>query len=51
MRFVSASSNVTSVLVTVDFREAYAAVIDGWLGGSHGGILPGGPFSPLPLFV
>jgi uncharacterized protein (DUF1501 family) len=33
-----------------DFRRVYATLIDDWLGGSHGSVLPGGPYAKLPLF-
>lgn len=37
--------------VNTDFRAVYAALIDSWLGGDHTGLLPGAPFTPLPIFV
>jgi uncharacterized protein (DUF1501 family) len=35
--------------VTTDFRRVYSAVIDDFLAGDHTGVLPGGPFPPLPI--
>jgi uncharacterized protein (DUF1501 family) len=43
---LDAHENLT---VTTDFRRVYAAVIDDFLAGDHTAVLPGGPFSPLPL--
>lgn len=38
-----------NLAVTTDFRDVYAAVIDDFLGGDHGLVLPGAPFAPLPV--
>ena len=38
-----------SLEVTTDFRGVYAALIDDFLGGDHTGVLPGGPFTKLPV--
>jgi uncharacterized protein (DUF1501 family) len=37
--------------VNVDFRSVYAAIIDDWLGGDHSLVLPGGPFTPVPVIA
>jgi uncharacterized protein (DUF1501 family) len=37
--------------VLIDFRSVYAAVIDNWLAGDHTAVLPGGPFTPLPVIT
>ena len=37
--------------VNTDFRRAYAAIIDDWLGGDHTAHLPGAPFAPLPVIL
>jgi uncharacterized protein (DUF1501 family) len=37
--------------VNTDFRGVYAALIDHWLGGDHRAVLPGAPFTPLPLLA
>ena len=34
-----------------DFREVYAALLQNWLGFTAADILPGGPYTPLPLFT
>lgn len=36
--------------VSVDFREMYAALVEDWLGGSQA-LLPGGPFTKLPIIA
>jgi uncharacterized protein (DUF1501 family) len=36
-----------NLVVSTDFRNVYAAVIDDWLGGDHSAVLPGGPFPKL----
>lgn len=38
-----------SLAVTTDFRTVYAALIDDFLGGDHVAVLPGAPFSKLPV--
>ncbi len=38
-----------SLEVTTDFRGVYAALIDDFLGGDHSAVLPGAPFTKLPL--
>lgn len=38
-----------SLQVTTDFRTVYAAVIDDFLGGDHTLVLPGAPFTKLPV--
>lgn len=38
-----------NLAVTTDFRTVYAALIDHFLGGDHRSVLPGGPFTPLPV--
>ena len=38
-----------SLAVTTDFRTVYAALIDDFLGGDHGAVLPGAPFAKLPV--
>jgi uncharacterized protein (DUF1501 family) len=35
--------------VQVDFRQVYAALIEDWLGGNQASVLPGAPFSKLPI--
>jgi uncharacterized protein (DUF1501 family) len=38
-----------NLAVTTDFRTVYAAVIDDLLGGDHSAVLPGAPFTKLPV--
>ena len=38
-----------NLAVTTDFRTVYAALIDDWLGGDHTSVLPGAPFTKLPV--
>jgi len=36
--------------VQQDFRTVYAAMLQNWLGMNAADVLPGGPYTPLPLF-
>ncbi|MEN8160549.1 MAG: DUF1501 domain-containing protein, partial [Myxococcota bacterium] len=38
-----------NLTVTTDFRSVYAAVIDDFLAGDHTAVLPGAPFTTLPV--
>jgi uncharacterized protein (DUF1501 family) len=40
-----------NLAVTTDFRTVYAAVIDDLLGGDHTAVLPGPPFTKLPVIA
>jgi uncharacterized protein (DUF1501 family) len=39
-----------NLTVQHDFRAVYAALLQNWLGFTASDILPGGPYTPLPLF-